>query len=123
MIVGCPSEPGTAAIDAVSNHGHVAGTAASAKVAPKAAFNATSKVEIPVGEPSARPPAIALANATTKTRKAALFGLGPRRVLVAAEPEVDKCLGGWVSVLRADPSVSFTGSLMAADGSRWCSVA
>jgi hypothetical protein len=75
MTVGCPSEPSTATIDAANNHGHAADTAASARVAPKAAFNATSKGEIPVGELCARPPAIALASATPKTRRTALSGL------------------------------------------------
>jgi hypothetical protein len=73
--VGCPSEPSTATIDDASNHGHAADTAASARVAPKAAFNATSKGEIPVGELCARPPAIALASTTPKTRRTALSGL------------------------------------------------
>ena len=93
MTVGCPNEPSTAAIDAASNHGHAAHTAASARVAPKAAFNATSKGEIPVGELCARPPAIALAIATPKTRRSAVSGPRPRRVPVAAEPEVRKRLG------------------------------
>jgi hypothetical protein len=118
MTVGCPSEPSTATIDAASSHGHAADTAASARVAPKAAFNATSKGEIPVGELCARPPAIALASAKAKTRSTALCGRGPRRVPVAAEAEVRKCLGRWNSVMFADPSVSFTGSMMVVDGSR-----
>jgi hypothetical protein len=115
MTVGCPTEPSTAAIDAASNHGHAADTAASARVAPKAAFNATSNGEIPVGELFARPPAIALASAKTKTRRAALSGRRPSRVLVTAQREVCNCLGGWISVMLADPSVSFTGSMMAAE--------
>jgi hypothetical protein len=114
MTVGCPSEPSTATIDAASSHGHAADTAASARVAPKAAFNATSKGEIPVGELRARPAAMALASATTKTRTTALCR--PRRVLVAAEAEARKCLGPWISVMLADPSVTFTGSMMVAYG-------
>ncbi len=93
MTVGCPSEPSTATIEAASNHGHAADIAARARLAPKTAFSATSKGEIPVGEPCARPPAIALARAIPKTRKGALSGPRPRSAPVAAKPEVRKCLG------------------------------